>query len=167
MEMVCLISRDTTAGSVLFRRYLSPRMLLIDHILKSNLFPLQHTIQRRGAILEALYRISEGYRFSPVELIMTSLFHFEDKVHRKSLPQVESMPLLFSRFLCQVLEHIDFPDEPRLEHYRDCEASLTVDRWQLMPRSSHLPPLGPTEGQPAVDIPAEEWPPLVEHIGEP
>ena len=109
-EMVRLLSGDTTAGSVLFRRQLSLHMLLIDHILRSNLFPLQHTAQRRGAILEALYRILEGYWFSPAELIMTSLFHFEEKVHRKSLPRAESMPLLFPRLLCQVLEHIGFPD---------------------------------------------------------
>ena len=98
-EMVCFLSKDTTAGAILFRRQLLPHMLLIDHILRSNLFPLQHTVQRRGAILEALYRISVGYWFSPAELIMTSLFHFEDKVHRKSLPRAESMPLLFPRLL--------------------------------------------------------------------
>ena len=87
---------------------------------------------------------------------MTSLFHFEDKVHRKSLPQAKSMPLLFPRLLCQVLEHIGFHDEPRLERRRDCKAILTVDRWQLMPRSFHLPSPSPTEDQLAVDIPAEE-----------
>ena len=82
LEMVRLLSGDITVGSVLFRRQLPQHMLLIDHILRSNLFPLQHTVQRRGAILEALFRILEGYWFSPAELIMTSLFHFEDKVHR-------------------------------------------------------------------------------------
>ena len=81
-------------------------MLLIDHILRSNLFPLQHTIQRRGAILEALFRISKGYWFSPAELIMTSLFHFEEKVHHRSLSRAESTPLLFPRLLCQVPEHM-------------------------------------------------------------
>ena len=85
-EMVRLLSGDTTARTILFRRQLPPRMRLINHILGSNLFPLQHIVQRRGAILEALYRISEGFWFSPSELIMTSLFHFEDKVHRRSLP---------------------------------------------------------------------------------
>ena len=89
-EMVCILSRDTTAGTILFKRQLPPCMLLIDHILRSNLLPLQHIVQRRGAIVEALYCISEGFWFSPTELIMTSLFHFEDKVHRKSLPRAES-----------------------------------------------------------------------------
>ena len=87
---------------------------------------------------------------------MTSLFHFGDKVHRKSLSRVESTPFLVPRLLCQVLEHIGFFDEPRLERRRDYEAILTVDRWQLMPASFHLPPPGPTKDQPTADIPAEE-----------
>ena len=59
-EMVRLLSIDATSGLILFRRHLPQRMLLIDHILRSNMFPLQHIVQRRGAILEVLYRISEG-----------------------------------------------------------------------------------------------------------
>ena len=70
---------------------------------------------------------------------MTSLFHFEDKVHCRSLSRAESTPLLFPRLLCQVLEHMGFPDEPRLERRRDSAASLTVDRWRLLPRSVPLP----------------------------
>ena len=102
-EMVLLLSWDMTAGPILFRRQLPLSMLLIDHILWSNLFPLQHPVQSRGAILEALYRISEGLWFSPTKLVMTSLFHFEDKVHCRNLNRVESIPLLFPRKLWQVL----------------------------------------------------------------
>ena len=93
-EMVHCLARDTTAGPVLFRRQLPPQMLLVDHLLRTSLFPLQHYVQRRGAILEALYQISEGFWFSPSELVMTSLLHFEDKVHRKGLARAESLPLL-------------------------------------------------------------------------
>ena len=60
-EMVRSLSRDTAVGSILMRRQLPPHMLLTDHVLQANLFPLQHYFQRRGAILEALYRISEGF----------------------------------------------------------------------------------------------------------
>ena len=111
-KMVCILARDTTAGLVLFRRQLPPHMLLVDHLLRTSLFPLQHYVQRRGAILKALYQISEGYWFSPSELVMTSLMHFEDKVHRKGLARAESLPLLMPRLLCQVLEHLGFPEEP-------------------------------------------------------
>ena len=58
-EMVRCLARDTTTGPVLFRRQLPPQMLLVDHLLRTSLFPLQHYVQRKGAILEALYRISE------------------------------------------------------------------------------------------------------------
>ena len=63
-EMVWLLSMDATGGTILFRRHLPQRMMLIDHILRSNIFLLQHIVQRRGAILEVLYRISEGFWFS-------------------------------------------------------------------------------------------------------
>ena len=46
-KMVRLLSRDTTAGPIWFKRQLPPSKLLIDHILRSNLFPLQHIVQRR------------------------------------------------------------------------------------------------------------------------
>ena len=98
-EMVRILARDTTAGPVLFRRQLLPQMLLIDHLLRTSLFPLQHYEQRRGVILEALYRISEGFWFNPSELVMTALLHFEDKVHRKGLARAESIPLLMPRLL--------------------------------------------------------------------
>ena len=47
------------------RKELPPGMLLVDVVLRAILFPLQHRVQRRGAILEALFRISEGYYFGP------------------------------------------------------------------------------------------------------
>ena len=114
-EMVRCFDRDTTAGPVLFQRQLPPQMLLLDHLLRTSLFPLQHYVQRRGAKLEALYRISEGFWFSPSELVMTALLHFEDKVHRKGLVRVEGLPLLMSRLLSQVLEYLGFPEEPHIE----------------------------------------------------
>ena len=98
---------------------------------------------------------------------MTALFHFEDRVHRQSLPRFESKPFLFPRLLCQVLEHIGFPNEPQLERRHDCEATLTVDRWQAMPRGFHLPPSGPDKDQPAAEIPLEDLPPIAEHTEEP
>ena len=127
-EMVRILARDTTAGPVLFRRQLPPQMLLVDHLFRTSLFSLQHYVQRRGAILEALYQISEGYWFSSSELVMTSLMHFEDKVHRKGLAQAESLPLLMPRLLCQVLEHLGFPEEPRIEMRVRCPQVLSMER---------------------------------------
>ena len=130
-------------------------MLLIDHVLRSNIFPLQHTVQRRGAILEALYHIFEGYWFSLAELFMTSLLHFEDKVHCRNLIRAEAIPLLFPRLLCQILEHLGFPEEPRLERRRVCEDILTIDKWPRLPRARHLSPQDVAEDI-VVNHPAED-----------
>ena len=43
-EMVRSLSQDTTAGPILFRGQLSPEMLLVDHVLQTSLFPLQHYV---------------------------------------------------------------------------------------------------------------------------
>ena len=127
-EMVRILSKDMTVRPILLRRQLPPVMLFIDHILRSNLFPLQHLVQRKGAILEAFYRISEGFWFNPAELVMTSLFHYEDKIHYKNLSRAEAIPLLFSRLLSQVLEHLCFLTEPHLEHRHVCEAIFTIEK---------------------------------------
>ena len=131
-EMVRILARDITAGPMLFRRQLPPQMLLIDHLFRTSLFPLQHYVQRRGAILEALYRISEGYWFSPSELVMTSLMNFEEKVHRKGLVRAESLPLLMPRLLSQVLEHLGFPEEPRIERRIRCPLVMSMERAMVM-----------------------------------
>ena len=133
--MVRSLARDTTAGPILFRRQLPPQMLLIDHLLRTSLFLLQHYVQRRGAILEALYRILEGFWFSPSELVMTSLLHFEEKVHRKGLAPAESIPLLMPRLLSHVLEHLGFPKEPRIERRFRCPQVLSLERAMVMPIS--------------------------------
>ena len=149
-EMVRILARDTTAGPILFKRQLPPQMLLIDHLLRTSLFPLQHYVQRRGAILEALYRISEGYWFSPSKLVMTSLIHFEEKVHWKGLVRADSLPLLMPRLLCQVLDHMGFPEEPRLEMRMRCPQVMTMERVMAMPISFIL------QQQDQEEVPAPE-----------
>nr|CAN81321.1 hypothetical protein VITISV_031240 [Vitis vinifera] len=146
-DMVRILSRGTSTASVLTRRELPSGMLLIDVLLRANLFPLQHKIQRRGAILEALFRISEGYFFGPHHLIMTSLLHFEEKVHQKKLQRADGIPLLFPRLLCQILEHLGYPEEPRLEEAPPLPrgllsrqmASLAVPAPPELPRDEQIP----------------------------
>ena len=149
-KMVRCLLRDPTAGPVLFRRQLPPQMLLVDHLLRTSLFPLQHYVQRKGAILEALYRISEGFWFSPFELVMTSLLQLEDKVHRKGLARAESLPLLMSRLLSQVLEHLGFQEEPRIERRIRFPQVLSMERAMVMPISFLL------QQQDQEEVPDEE-----------
>ncbi|RVW67856.1 hypothetical protein CK203_063352 [Vitis vinifera] len=98
--------QGTSTASVLTRRELPSRMLLIDVLLRANIFPLQHKVQRRGTILEALFRIFEGYYFGPHHLIMTYLLHFEEKVHQKKLQRAYVIPLLFPRLLSHTSVHM-------------------------------------------------------------
>ena len=134
-EMVCCLARDTTTGPILFCRQLPRQMLLVDHVLCTSLFPLQYYVQRRGAILEALYRISEEFWFSPSEVVMTSLLHFEEKVHCKDLARLETFPLLMLRLMSQVLEHLGFPEEPHIEWRISCTQVLSTERSLYMPIS--------------------------------
>ena len=79
---------------------------------------------------------------------MTSLFHLEERIHQKHLSRVENIPLLFSRLVCHVLEHLGFPDEPNREHRQVCEATFTVEKWQFVPGASPLPTDPLTEAVP-------------------
>ena len=159
-EMVRALARDATAGPVFYRRQLPPHMLLIDHLLRTCLFPLQHYVHRRGPILEALYRISGNFWFSPSELVMTSLLQFEDKVHRKDLARAESIPLLMPRLLCYVLEQMGFPEEPRIEMRDRCPHVVSVDQVMTMPVHFHIRPQDQEEvpGQEADDHHADDMP---------
>ena len=103
-------------------------MFFIDALLRHNIFPLQHWVQRRGVLLEALFRISEGFFFGPHHLIMAALLYFEEKVHRKKPLRADAIPLLFPRLLCQILEHLGYPAEPQLESKRICQEIFTLDK---------------------------------------
>ena len=132
LEMVHTLSRGAATRSHLLRGELSPIMFLIDAFLRHNLYPLQHWTQRRGVLLEALYKMSEGFFFGPHHLILTALLYFEEKVHKKKLQRADCIPLLFPRLLCQILEHLGYPSEPQLERKRICHESFTLDKWNNM-----------------------------------
>ena len=166
--MVHILSRGTSGDSVLLRKKLPPGILLVDGLLRSNLFPLQHLVQRRGAILNALFKIYEGFYFGSYHLIMAFLLHFEEKVHRKKLQRADTIPLLFSRLLCHILEHIGYPTEPHLECLHHCREQFTLEKWtQLAGCSTPLrapprpaPPVPPQAEQAQQDErPTESVPP--------
>ncbi|RVW25309.1 hypothetical protein CK203_117337 [Vitis vinifera] len=132
LEMVRTLSRGAANQSHLLREELPPIMFLIDAFLRHNLYPLQHWTQRRGILLEALYKMSEGFFFGPHHLILAALLYFEEKVHKKKLQKADCIPLLFPRLLCQILEHLGYPSEPQLERKRICHELFTLDKWNNM-----------------------------------
>ncbi|RVW70641.1 hypothetical protein CK203_056493 [Vitis vinifera] len=132
LEMVHILSRGASTRPHLLRGELPPSMFLIDAFLRHNIYPLQHWTQRRGVLLEALFKISEGYFFGPHHLIMAALLYFEEKVHKKKLQRADAIPLLFPRLLCQILEHLGYPSEPQLERKRIFREVFTLDKWNNM-----------------------------------
>ena len=138
--MVRILSRETSTLSFLFRKEFSPGMFLLDVVLCSNIFPLQHMVQRRGVILEALFKISEGFYFGPHHFIITYLLYFEEKVHKKKLQRADAIPPLFPRLLCQILENLGYPFEPQLECRGICLELFTLDKWNHM--TAYVAPLG-------------------------
>ena len=81
---------------------------------------------------------------------MTSMMHFEEKVHWKGLVLADSLALLIPRLLCQVLEHMGFPEEPRIEMRVRCPLVLSMERVMAMPISFIL------QQQDQEEVPAPE-----------
>ncbi|RVW20400.1 hypothetical protein CK203_110618 [Vitis vinifera] len=116
-------------------------------------------VQRRGVLLRALFRISEGFFFGPHHLIMAVLLYFEEKVHRKKLLKVDAIPLLFPGLLCQILEHLGYPSEPQLERRCICQEIFILDKWTSM--TTYDAELGAPVGPEHPEIPHPE------HLEEP
>ena len=68
-----------------------------------------------------------------------------------------------SRLLCHVLEHLGFPEEPRIERRQSCPQILSLERTLSMPLSFLLHQLEEVVGDYAEDLPRGEQPvPVVE-----
>ena len=97
---------------------------------------------------------------------MTALLHFEEKVHRKGLTRVKTIPLLMPRLLCHVLKHLGFPKEPRIERRRSCAMIVSHELTLSMPRSFLFHQQEDVEDDYAEDLPRDEQPvPVVEVEG--
>ena len=131
-DMVHILSRGTSTRPYLLRKELPPNMFFLDALLCHIIYPLQHMVQRRGDLLKALFRISEGFFFSLHHLTMAALLYFEDKVHKKKLLRADAIPLLFPRLLCQILEHLGYPSEPQLERRCIWREIFTLEKWTSM-----------------------------------
>ena len=154
--MVHILYRGTSTCPYLLRKELPPSMFFINALLRHNIYPLQHMVQRRGALIEALFRISEGFFFGPHHLIMVALVYFEEKVHRKKLLRADAILLLFPKLLCQILEHLGYPSEPQLERRRICLEIFTLDKWTSM--TAYDAELGAPAGPEHPEIPQPKHP---------
>ncbi|RVW58777.1 hypothetical protein CK203_108953 [Vitis vinifera] len=149
------------------RKELLPRMLLVDVVLRANLFPLQHRVQRRGAILEALFRISEGYYFGPHHLIMAVLLYFEEKVHKRhphSEPRCHCRESFSLDQWNQVWLHQHSPELPEPREVPpqplpsiSTSSTLAPSKPVVEAASSDAPPAVPPTSEPPITIPGAEY----------
>ncbi|KAJ9701010.1 hypothetical protein PVL29_006380 [Vitis rotundifolia] len=158
-DMVRILLRGTSGDSFILRKELPSGMLLLDVLLRFNIFPLQHLVQRRRPILDSLFRIFEGFYFGPYHLIMAALLSFEEKVHRKKLQRADTTPLLFPRLLCHILEHMGYPSEPHLESYSTAPAAPSMPQATSTdpPASSPIPPAAPATSEAPMTISTMEF----------
>ena len=89
---------------------------------------------------------------------MIALLHFEEKVHHKDLDRAEAIPLLMTRLLCHVLEHLGFLEEPRIERRLSCPQILSIERSLYMPLSILLQQQEEAADDYAEDLPRGEQP---------
>nr|CAN63037.1 hypothetical protein VITISV_032161 [Vitis vinifera] len=157
-DIVHILSRGASSHQYLLKKELPPSMFFIDALLHHNIYPLQHWVQKRGVLLEALFKISEGFFFGPHHLIMAALLYFEEKVHRKKLLRANAIPLLFLRLLCQILEHLGYPSEPHHERKRICREIFTFDKWSNMTAYSAEPGAPAGAEHPYIPQPKEPIP---------
>ncbi|RVW82155.1 hypothetical protein CK203_050761 [Vitis vinifera] len=120
LEMVHILSKGASTNPHLLRGNFLRACFSLMHFCVTTYIHSSIGPQRRGVLLEALFKISEGYFFGPHHLIMAALLYFEEKVHKKKLQRADAIPLLFPRLLCQILEHLGYPSDPQLERKRIC-----------------------------------------------
>ena len=87
---------------------------------------------------------------------MITLLHFEEKVHRKDLARAKAFPLLMPMLLNQVLEHLGFPEDPRIERRVSCPQVLSIDQSLYMPLSILLQQQEEAADDVAEDLPRGE-----------
>ncbi|RVX06603.1 hypothetical protein CK203_029585 [Vitis vinifera] len=76
-------------------------------------------------------------------LLRATYSPFSIRKSSEELQRADGIPLLFPRLLCQILEHLGYPEEPRLERRPLAERTSLSDKWHHLvayfaPREPHL-----------------------------
>nr|CAN78480.1 hypothetical protein VITISV_040838 [Vitis vinifera] len=148
--MVCILSRGTSSARIIMRKKLPLGMLLVDVVLRAILFPLQHRVQRRGAILESLFRISEAHMGFPADP------HSEYRHHcRESFSLDQWNQVWLHQHSLELPEPREVPPRP----LPSISAPSTSAPSEPVPEaaSSDAPPVVPPTSEPPITIPDVEY----------
>ncbi|KAL6317903.1 hypothetical protein AAG906_030810 [Vitis piasezkii] len=120
-DIVRILSRGAFTRQYLMRRELPPSMFFIDALLRHNIFPLQHWVQRRGVSLEALFR------YPRILLWPSSSDYGALRTLKRRYIRRSSEPMLFLFFShCYVdSEHLGYPSSLNLS------ANTFAERYSL------------------------------------
>lgn len=96
VEMVQVVSqRQSSNTHVVLRREIYLELWFLDHILCSNVYPCQHSMQKWEDILMTLFWIVNRQWWTSAKLFMVALIYFEDKVHLKKFQRGKKYSLFF------------------------------------------------------------------------
>ncbi|RVW27281.1 hypothetical protein CK203_103103 [Vitis vinifera] len=144
--MVHILSRGASTRPHLLRGELPPIMVLIDAFLHHNLYPLQHWTQRRGVLLEAPFKMSEGFFFGPHHLILAALLYFEEKLERKRICH-EIFTL--DKWSNMTAYRVDQPERPQPAARRASPRHIPEGIPIAAPAIPKSPPVAPASSQPS------------------
>jgi hypothetical protein len=128
---------------------LPSRLWLVDTVLKKNVCPMGHKIQRTGPFLAALYAFHKKHWFSAPQLIWGQMYKcWEDYVDKRLIKEKSKLP--FPYLITKLVINKGFEMEAR-HNVANAFPVFTVKEWH---RSiSHMRPRVPA---PAQDIEMEE-----------
>ncbi|XP_010655168.1 pistil-specific extensin-like protein [Vitis vinifera] len=66
------------------------------------------------------------------EMIIMRLMLTQPPIEGNLDCRADAIPLLFPRLLCQILEHLGYPSDPKLERKHICREVFTLDKWNNM-----------------------------------
>ncbi|RVW29186.1 Transposon Ty3-I Gag-Pol polyprotein [Vitis vinifera] len=152
-DMVRILSRGTSSQRTILRRELPPEMLLVDVVLRANLFPLQH---KEKVHTRRLARADSIPLLFP-RLLCHVLAHMGFPADPRSEPRRHCRESFSLDQWTQIWLHRQSPELP--EPREVPPAPSTSDPPQPVPEaaSSDAPPVVPPTSEPPITIPGPEY----------
>ncbi|RVW71842.1 Retrovirus-related Pol polyprotein from transposon 17.6 [Vitis vinifera] len=106
----------------------------------------QHWTQRRGVLLEALYKMSEDFSLGLI-IYLAALLYFEEKVHKKKLQRADTFPSSFQG--CYAKFWSTWPERPQPAARRASPRHIPEGITVAAPAIPRAPPAAPASSQPS------------------
>nr|CAN72255.1 hypothetical protein VITISV_034186 [Vitis vinifera] len=105
-----------------------------------------HWTQRRGVLLEALFKMSERYFFGPHHLILAALLYFEEKLERKRICREL---FILDKWNNMTTYRVDQPERPQPAARRASPRHIPEGITVATPTIPRAPSVAPASSQPS------------------